>query len=108
MSPNDATPTPPAVETTHADLQEKFNTGRFYERAQSGELRQRVVDAKHPSRLRAHQPFCTESQVVEYYDATDRLVAKVHQYKLPWGGLGASGRPDPKVLLWENQLLWAP
>jgi hypothetical protein len=32
-------------------------------------------------------------------------VAIVHQYLLPNGTVGASGRPDPKWLLDDNQIL---
>src|SRR5438874_3430283 len=102
MSPNATVP--PTTETTRTDLRDKFNTGLYYERVQRGELLARIVETKHPSRQRAHQPHCMTSQVVEYTDEHGSLVAVVHQYELPWGGLGASGRPEPKMLLWQGVL----
>lgn len=54
---------------------------------------------KHPAPYRSTQPICNLSQIVAYFDDQGQEVARVHQYKLPDGTLGASGRPDPKRLL---------
>ncbi len=39
-----------------------------------------------------------------YEDSTGVMVALVHQYLLPSGALGASGRPDPKRLILNGLL----
>lgn len=53
----------------------------------------------HPSRMKANEPFCTWTQEVFYLDATSQEVARVHQYLRPDGTLGASGLPDPKMIV---------
>ena len=46
----------------------------------------------------------------EYIEATDstRLLATVHCYKNPDGTIGASGQPDPQVLVVGNVVLIDP
>ena len=46
----------------------------------------------------------THSEIIYYFDAANRKIAVVHQYVLPDGTLGASGRPDPKELLVNGTL----
>ena|SRR5215217_8622321 len=81
-----------------AEIRRKFNQRRLWERVQSGQLREDVLKDRHPSLPRANEPFCTRSQLVRYKDANGRTVALVHQYLRQDGTLGASGRPDPKML----------
>lgn len=82
-----------------AEIRQLFNDGDFWARSQRGELTQTVMAESHPRPPRASLPTCTRSQIVAYFDAQDVKVALVHQYLLPDGSLGASGRPDPKKLL---------
>lgn len=49
-------------------------------------------------------PPCTLSQVIGYQTPGHELVAVVHQYVLPSGQLGASGRPDPKLLVHDGTI----
>src|SRR4051794_12295332 len=49
-------------------------------------------------------PVGTRSQLI-FYMQGQSVVAKVHQYLLPDGTLGASGRPDPKWLRDGNRIL---
>ena len=79
-----------------------FNSGRFYERVLDGELSQLVISSRPASPL-SNQPRGTMSEEVEYYSASD-AVARVHQFVLPDGSLGASGRPDPKAVLSDGIL----
>ena len=60
---------------------------------------------KHPSPPRADEPICTRSQIIAYLDAEGRRVAVVHQFVRQDGSIGASGRPDPKMLLHEGETL---
>ncbi len=53
----------------------------------------------HPSPAPAREPFCTRSQILEYFDTAGTKLAIVHRYLRPDGRIGASGRPDPKVFL---------
>lgn len=85
-------------------LREMFESLRLWERAMAGELRQKVIGNNHPSRNKAKEPFCTRSQMVSYIDRNGREVARVHQYLRPDGTLGASGKPDPKRILYNLEL----
>jgi len=42
------------------------------------------------------------SQVVKFYSGADELILVVHQFIRPDGTLGASGLPDPKMILFEG------
>jgi hypothetical protein len=78
-----------------------FNEGRYWERAQSGEFSQVILEDRHPSLMKANEPYCTLSQSVSYRDANGNEVVRVHQYLRPDQTIGASGRPDPKRL-WKD------
>jgi hypothetical protein len=81
------------------ELHRAFNDGRYYERVCSNELLA-TVESEHRAPSEAGQPPGTMSQLVVYFDPADlrHPVARVHQYLLPDGTLGGSGRPDPKRL----------
>jgi hypothetical protein len=74
-----------------------FNEAELWEQAESGELHVRLRKDGHPSRPRSGDPFCTRSQILEYWRDEER-VAVVHQFLKPDGTIGASGRPDPRVV----------
>lgn len=82
-----------------------FNEGRYHDRVTDGELLA-VVESERPARLGSGQPPGTVSQMVWYFDSSLTRVALVHQYVRPDGTLGGSGRPDPKRLLLENEILF--
>ncbi|MBW3578328.1 MAG: hypothetical protein KY462_11435 [Actinobacteria bacterium] len=76
-------------------LRRLFNEGEFYERMLGGELSAMKVDENRPSKA-ANQPAGTRSE--EWlYDEGATVVARVHQYVLPDGTIGASGRPDRRL-----------
>ncbi len=85
-------------------LRKIFNENRFWERSVSGELTTRVLKDRHPSLTVAQEPFCTRSQSVSYIDQEGNEVARVHQYLRTDLTIGASGRPDPKRVLFEGRL----
>jgi|SRR5208282_4126819 len=80
-------------------IQQLFNEGKFAERAKSGEFRKRMVSDQYANPTKTGMPPGTKTQMVEYIDANDNQIALVHQYRLPDGSIGASGKPDPKKLL---------
>jgi hypothetical protein len=87
------------------ELRRIFNDGDYYGRACRNELLT-SVEAERPAPPSAGQPPGTMSRVVVYYDLPSlRRVALVHEYRLPDGTLGASGRPDPKRILLEGEIL---
>jgi hypothetical protein len=89
-------------------MRELFNAGRFVERAERGELLLRPYPRRKSSVTPLHrgQPAGTLSQLVDYWDG-DAVVARAFQYLRPDGSIGASGRPDPKVLVMEAEVLLA-
>ena len=84
-----------------AELRRMFNEGKYLERANAGEFTERVIGNNHPSKPKAKEPFCTRSQFVAYLDRQGREVVRFHRYLRTDGALGASGMPDPKVILYN-------
>jgi hypothetical protein len=97
----------PVQRITSAELRRIFNDSQLWERAQTGEFEERVLWLSHPAPRRSGEPFCTESQMVGYFETSGnrRRIALVHQYLRPDGSVGASGRPDPKAILDRGTLL---
>jgi hypothetical protein len=97
---------PPAFSITAAEMQERFNKGKYWERMLRGEFAAVVIGRRKPrAELAAIEPIGTISQMISYRDANDDEVARVHQYTRPDGTIGASGRPDPKRLF-EDGILY--
>lgn len=80
-----------------------FNDGAYAERAAKGELTEKVLSENNPS-PKANQPPGTKSQLIGYFDARGREVARAHQYLRKDGRLGASGKPDPKKVFKDGKL----
>lgn len=78
-----------------------FNEGKYLERAKAGEFTEKVIADNHPSKPKAKEPFCTRSQIVDYIGHRGHTVVRFHRYLRPDGTLGASGLPDPKVILYS-------
>lgn len=74
------------------------------EQAQSGILRGVLMKEKHPSPQPASEPFCTRSQIISYVNKDGDEVARVHQYLRPDGAIGGSGKPDPKRMLYKENI----
>lgn len=83
---------------TPTELRQRFNDGDFHFRSQVGELETEVEYEGHPSPVTSGEPFCTRSQILSYWDGEDQ-VARAHRYLCPDGSIGASGTPDPKMVL---------
>jgi hypothetical protein len=79
-------------------LRERFEALDILGRLHRGELAA-VVAREWPAPPSSGQPDGTMSQRVLYMSG-DQLIAVVHQYLLPDGSIGGSGRrlPDPKWL----------
>lgn len=75
-----------------------FNDGGYWEKSKTGELTPVILEDRHPSLMKADEPYCTQSQSISYRDKDDNEIVRVHQYLRPDGTIGASGRPDPKRL----------
>ena len=84
-------------------MRKLFNDGRYFERVQTGELKAVLMEDR-PAPPAADQPPGTRSQMISYRDASDKEIARVHQYLKADGTLGASRKPDPKRLLINDTL----
>jgi hypothetical protein len=90
-----------------AEIRRLFNEGGYLDRLVDGRLVASRKSNRHPAAPEAPVPNCTLSQILIYIDTrTGEKVAEVHQYLMPNGQLGASGKPDPKRLL-HNGTLYA-
>jgi hypothetical protein len=83
------------------ELRKMFNEGRYYERTKNGELRT-VIISRNPRRGGDRRVRNSESQIMDYFDRNGHRVARVHQYRMPDGSLGGSGKPDPKSIFHEG------
>jgi hypothetical protein len=90
---------------TPSELREVFNRRGYWERARRNEL-VAVVESDRPARPEANEPPGTRSQMVWHLDESRQRVALVHQYLRPDGTLGGAGRPDPKRLLLDDEILF--
>jgi hypothetical protein len=88
-----------------AIIRQFFNTSQMYERTKTGDLVAVFKKDKHSSIPPRGEPFCTRSQIFYYTTLTGKLVAIVHQYLRPDGSLGASGLPDPKMIILEDRII---
>jgi hypothetical protein len=93
---------------TLTDLRDLFNT-EVLPKIQSGDYLE-IVRSEGTPRARSGEPIGTRSQIVEYWDSSGSQmfkVATIHRYLRPDGELGASGKPDPKIVLHKG-VLYAP
>lgn len=80
-----------------------FNEERFVERAAMGHMKAVVVYSGTPS-PDVGLPEGSVSQLISYRDPKDLELPRAHQYVLPDGRVGASGKPDPKRILKDGKL----
>ena len=89
-------------------IRKAFNSGQFWERAQRGEFTLEFERDTHYTRQVARErnfTYCTRSQVLRYFDSNGNRIAVVHQIRNPDGTIRASGKPDPKYLQLETEVL---
>jgi hypothetical protein len=80
-----------------------FNEERFVERAERGEIKTVVVHSGVPS-SEVGLPVGSKSELISYRDLNNLELSRAHQYVLPDGRLGASGKPDPKRIFKDGKL----
>ena len=88
--------------TSASELRAVFNA-IILARVERGELDELVLSSAEAAAA-SQQPPGTVSQLVGYYDA-GRRVAVAHRFVTPDGELAASGKPDPKEVRVDAELL---
>src|SRR5262245_22652175 len=90
------------------ELRRLFNDGPYQAMIADGRLSPEFLRDAH---LRAPDdkghPACTRRQTIRYRDGDGNPVVLVFQYRLADGRLGGSGRPDPKRMWIEGEVLLA-
>lgn len=88
-------------------MQRRFNDGRYWERMQSGEFTEVIVEyhpsTKYPEVIERHPGAI--SVTAHYLNASGQLVVEVHYFRMPDGSVIPNKRPDPK-LLFEDGVLY--
>jgi len=97
----------PIQRIPEAKLRKIFNDNLFWERAQIGEFIQITLEDRFAP-VESAQPPGTRSQSISYRTEDNFELARVHQYVLENGQIGASGRPDPKRILFGGILFRLP
>lgn len=94
----------PVRRVSEEEIREVFNAGRYEERLASNDLFQ-AVESSNPAKA-PFLPVGSRTEMVWYFDSkTLKRVALVHQYVLPDGTIGASGKPDPKRIILVDEIL---
>ena len=88
----------PYQAATAYQLRRIFADAEILKKAASGELTA-VVEEEHPAAPEYNQDEGTMSQLLVYYDKSGSAVAEAHQFLKKDGSLGASGQPDPKMVV---------
>jgi hypothetical protein len=61
-----------------------------------------VITKNKPASPKSGQVAGTWSQFIKIYSDSGDPILMVHQFVRPDGTLGASGKPDPKMILFEG------
>lgn len=80
------------------ELRRRFKEAQLEQRVTKGEVTVTVKRSGHPSPPPACEPVCTRSETLEYRDNSGVKLSVAHRYLRPDGTIGASGKPDPKLL----------
>ena len=85
-------------------MREAFNSQQFDEKARLGQISFRQEGNASAAPPHLNFPEGTVSRRVAVIGGNGKKLAICHQYVLPDGSLGASGRNDPKQILVGDEL----
>ena len=91
----------PHLIVSKLEIRDIFNNEGYLDRVSNGEYTEKLLYNRHRNPPLSFLPICTRSQRIAYYEG-DTKIAEVHQYLQPDSTIGASGKPDPKVLLHDG------
>ncbi len=95
----------PSRRVEPSEIRELFNISGLFERVVRGDLRT-VLEADRSVRAEVGLPEGTRSQMVWYLGQEGQKLALVHHYLLPDGTIGGSGRPDPKQMILDDEIIY--
>ena len=103
-------PGPPVIRCLEAELRERFNGARYWDRTLAGEFVSRPFGRQsvyqNPEGSEHPEPEGTLSGLISIIDpTTDHEMARAHRLLRPDGTIGASGLPDPKIV-WIDGVLY--
>ncbi len=87
------------------EIRRLFNKSGLFERAEQGELKS-VLMVDRLVQPEARLPEGTRSQMIWYLGHGGQKLALVHQYLLPDGTIGGSGRPDTKRMILDDEIIY--
>jgi len=87
------------------EISERFNESGLFERVLRGEL-ETVLEDDRFVRDEVGLPQGARSQMVWYLGPDGQKLVLVHQYLLPDGSIGGSGRPDPKRMILDDEVIY--
>jgi hypothetical protein len=100
MSDHSKRPMPLVKRIPVSELRQLFDYANYWERAQKGEFHKMVISRHIPDA--PNEPIGTESQLISIRQQNGFEVARIHAYMRPDGEIGASGKPDPKIVYDET------
>lgn len=90
-------------DTSADELRAVFNE-YILPKIEAGEVVELIVESA-PASVHSGQPAGTMSELVEY-QVGGEPIAIVHRFVTKDGGVGASGRPDPKAIKFDDEWLY--
>lgn len=88
-----------------SEIRMLFNRSDLFERVLRGEL-ETVLEDDRLVRDEVGLPQGARSQMVWYLGPDGQKLVLVHQYLLPDGTIGGSGRPDPKRMILDDEIIY--
>jgi hypothetical protein len=85
-------------------MRQLYQQSGYRGRIMAGELTSKVTYDKHRNPPLSFEPFCTRSQRVAYFDVDGEKLVEFHLYRRKDGTIGASGKLDPKELIYKGVL----
>ena len=95
----------PARRVKPSEIRPLFNESGLFERVTRGELGT-FLESDRLVLPEVGLPEGTRSQMVWYLSLDGQKLALVHQYLLPDGSIGGSGRPDPKRMILDTETIY--
>lgn len=94
----------PVKYVTDKKIRQLYQRSGYRGRIKAGELTWKHTYDKHRYPPLSFLPDCTHSRRTAFFDVDGEKLVEFHYYLKPDGTLGASGKPDPKELMYNGVL----